>query len=281
MSGTPFSFTELTDTSHATGREPAADVRQGDGVEHAIVRSGSSEFKPLLSQAPETAESEYRYTADDLARAAQEAKQDAIRETEAALRKAFEDDAAKRRTDILASIKHQLERQDKTIEQEFVQLASISQELAVALTRAVIPKAIECYPLGDVTELIKSAMRRLATEPSIELRLAPNLVERGDDLLADLVEEAGFSGDIKIVADPDLGNGDVELRWHGGVIDRRVDRLQAEALGLVDHLLEVTPKDKMDDAGATATVRTEPEDVIGSPPPRSTGDPLMNEPDDE
>ena len=158
------------------------------------------------------------------------------------MRSAMANDIEQRRCDMLVAIKDQLERHGSVFEEELARLASISHRLAVALAKAVIPRAIERQPLADITDLLKVTIAGLVAVPAIELRLHPSQVGSGEVLMADLAKDASFAGEVTTIPDPGLGEGDAELRWRSGVASRRLSRLQAEALDLVDRWLEDLPE---------------------------------------
>jgi len=228
------------------------------GAERDTYRSGLIEFRSSGSRPRKKPESERLYTAQDMTRAVDDARRGTALETETAVRQAMANDIEQRRCDLLAAIKGQLEQHRSAFEEELAWLAGASQGLAVALAKAVIPRALERQPLIDITDALKVTLARLTTEPSIELRLSADLVEAGEAFLADLAKESGFTGEITTVADPTLGAGDAELRWQGGAVDRRVDRLQAEVLGLVDHWLQ-EPPDVTDDEALGPCTPSAPE----------------------
>ncbi len=114
--------------------------------------------------------------------------------------------------------------------------------LAIALAKAVIPRAIERQPLVDITDLLKLTITGLAEAPAIELRLHPSHVESGKALMVDLAREVGFAGEVTTASDPGLAEGDAELRWKSGAVSRQVRRLEAEAIDLADRWLKNLPK---------------------------------------
>lgn len=235
MATTPFPFAEL-----------AADGSTSDLHDR---RPDAMAFTVFGSDAGKEVEPARRYTEDDLAQAVDEARRATALTVEAELRETMTNDVEQRRCDMLAAIRDQFEQQTAMFDERLTRLAGASQQLAVALAKAVLPRAIERQPLVDITDALKATLVRLASEPSIELRLPPDLVAEGTTLLADLAKDVSFKGEVVTIADPALVKGDVVLRWKGGAVDRRMDRLEAEALDLVDRWLHA-PSGLTDDDGA-------------------------------
>lgn len=200
------------------------------------------EFKLLGLDSQNAAKLDCLYTENDLARAVDDAKRATALETEAAVRSVMADELEQRRCDMLVAIKSQLKQHVSAFEAELGRLAAVSQGLAVALAKAVIPRAIEHQPLVDITDVLKVTIAGLAAVPAIELRLHPSQAESGGVLMAKLTEDAGFAGDVTTVPDPALGEGDAELRWRSGTASRRLDLLQDEALKLASRWLQQCPE---------------------------------------
>lgn len=241
ITAAPFPFMNLAAGQRPEELAKAHDERPGDDAGRGGGRNGKMAFTPFGPDPQAASESGHLYTADDLAKAVDEARRLAGEETEAELRVAFADDLERRRVDLLGAIRDQLDRHQSAFENEIKRLAGLSQGLALALGEALIPRALEKQPLADIGDVLRVTLSRLANEPSIELRLPASLIESSAALLDDIAKETGFPGEIVTIADAALGPADVELRWRGGVVERSADRLQAEARDLVERWLRDVP----------------------------------------
>ena len=270
MTVTPFSFNELgKPSSNQVGadRSGQMDHQNAEGINYcAHLRDFG--FKELPSK--KEAEPETLFTAEEMAAAVDEACRTTASEVEAELRAAMAADIDKRRCDILAAIRDQVEWHKSTFEQEVARSADISHQLALSLAQAIIPKALERCPLDDINEALRSALAQLTAEPSIELRICPDLAEFGMDVLSDLARDTGFAGEAKVIADPALGEGDIELRWKGGAMDRRLHRLQDQASNLVNLWLgDDSPASHDEAAEAVVAPSGTDIDIDQSPPPNA------------
>ena len=268
----PYPFADLADckpekTSNGPRRGgSASEAGSSDQSPHAMrftvfgPTSSKEEEPPLV------------HTAEDLARAVEDARRTTALEVETEIRSTMTDEIEQRRCDMLAAINEQLGLHKSAYEQELVHLAGASQRFAILLARAIVPRAVDRCPLVDITEPLKSTLARLVTEPSMEMRLPPDLFEEGTKLMADLAEEVGFKGELTIVADPSLGKGDARLRWRGGRIDRHLDCLEQEVLELVDRWLE-EPVEADDDGPPKPCMISEPQEAsIGDDAPDKAND---------
>ena len=196
-------------------------------------------FSPFGTE-PEEA---FCHTDDDLREAVETAKRTTAIEVEATVRKMMADDINQRQCDVLNAIKVQLTEQREAFDRELVAIARASQELALAMVKAIVPRAIDQQPLADVTDHLKNTIMQLHTPTSIDVRLAPELVDLAQALLSEVAVEARFKGRIDAVPDPDLALGDATIHWKGGEVERRLDRIQAEVLNLVEQWLPAQPSD--------------------------------------
>lgn len=260
---TQFLYKDLGANARSQQVEELPSCESLASTKGSVAQSRPVNFTSWVSESGEETEPEHLYTAEEIAEAVDDARRAASAETEARLRAELAGEIEQRRCEILATLSHQLEEQKSTFDNELVRYAVVSQRLAVMLARAAIPRALENYPFADITELLKASMMRLASEPSIELRLSPNLIESGEAILADMAREVGFVGEFEVVADPALGSGDVELRWQGSKIDCRVDRLYAETLAIANQWLN-DDVDKPSESGESLSAASRDQEVLSS-----------------
>ncbi len=235
---TPLPLKELTTKAISTPCENTPDHGMDQDDKMDVRHGRSMEFKNLGVDPRTAFEPDRLYTEEDLVRAVDDARRATAIETEAEVRSVMAEEIEQRRCDMLAAIKDQLERHGAAFDKEIDRLAAVSHQLAIALAKAVIPRAIERQPLIDITDVLKVTLAGLTAAPAMELRLHPSLVESGEVMIADLVQDTGFAGEVTTVPDPALDEGDAELRWKNGAVSRRPSRLQAEALELAEHWLK-------------------------------------------
>jgi flagellar assembly protein FliH len=166
----------------------------------------------------------------ELAAAVAAARSEGRTEAEAEIRAGLEH----RRTEALAAIAAGLAQGQAAFERTLAARAGASGELALALARALVPRALARQPLADVEAMLQEVVARLEGCPWLELRLAPDLVEAGRAALARAAAEAGYRGEIRVIADAKLAPGDARLEWQDGAAVRDLARLEAEASALVE-----------------------------------------------
>ena len=158
---------------------------------------------------------------------------------------------AARQAAALERIAAELGAHQAALDRAIAARASASRELALALARALVPRALERQPLADIEAMLRDLLIRLEGEPRLTLALPPALVEAVQRLAVQSAAEAGYRGELVVEADPRLGPGDARLSWPGGTAERDLGRLEREAVAVLDAwLLEVPteprPTDRQD-----------------------------------
>lgn len=238
----PFRFDDLQSHSESGGRSHAGGLTGPGPAGSADAQCRAMTFSPFDREGEDTSQKARRFTEEDMTRAVEEAKTATAARVEAAVRDAMANDILQHQQDVLSTIAEQLMAKSGAFEHELAAIARTGQMLAMAMVKAVIPRAIEREPLADIADLLQTTLDRLTTSPSVTVRLAPDLAEAGRAFLTEAASKARFAGDVEILADPDLALGDAVFSWKGGIVERRLDRLQEEVFDLVDHwLADETP----------------------------------------
>ncbi len=244
----PFSYTEFTP------REPREPP---DGGPAAVARTVCA-FTPFAGETASDPGGERRHTDEDLEKAVEEARTRTAIEVEAAVREAVAAELQQRQCELLQAIADRLGERCDAFDRELSAIARASQRLALATATALVPRAIERYPLADIEDLLKTVLERLGTRSSLEIRIAPDLLEPTRALLAELKAQAPrLPADLETVPDTALAPGDLRLIWAGGEIERSLGRLQKEAIGLVEHWLDEPVPPPHEDAPPEATEAAE------------------------
>ena len=181
------------------------------------------------------------FSEDELARALEAARREASSETAATMRAELAASLEQRRAAALGAIAAQLEAAGAALERTPAARADASGELALALARALVPRALALQPLADVEAMLRSLVLRLEGQPWLEVGLPPALLAAGEAALARAAAEAGYQGELRIVPEPALGPGDARVSWHDGAAERDLARIEAEAVALVEAWLPDDP----------------------------------------
>jgi hypothetical protein len=268
-----FSFIELGTGPRSKKVDEAIARQHGHDRQIAEPAFGSEGFTPWVSEPDENAGPERLHTAEELARAVEEARQTAAAETEAAIRQAMADDIEQRRSELIQAIRTQLEAQSAAFDDKLEAYAHTAQRLAAALAKAVIPRALEKCPLMDITEILKATLARLSAEPVIDVRFSPGEADIGKAVLADIARDLGLSNDVVSAADSLVAEGSVQIRWQGGVIDHGWQVLYAEALSMIGHWLGEASESPAADDQMTDAVEPVPDPSMDNEGPADGSSP--------
>jgi flagellar assembly protein FliH len=162
------------------------------------------------------------------------ARAEAAAATEIGVRAELEAAMAARQTAALERIAAGLATLQAAFEQALAARAAASRELALALGRTLVPRALERQPLADIEAMLRDLLVRLEGEPRMTLALPPALFEAGRQTLGTIAAQVGYRGELTIEPDQTLGPGDARLAWRGGRAERDLVELERAATALVD-----------------------------------------------
>ena len=174
------------------------------------------------------------FSAEELAGAVALGRQEAAAETEARVRAEMLADLEHRQTEALRAIVEALTASQAALDRTLTARAGASRDLALAVARALVAKALARQPLADIEAMFREVVVRLEGVPWLDLRLAPDLVPAGQASLTRAAEQADYRGEIRVTPDARLGPGDARLIWQDGSAERDLARLEDEVTALVE-----------------------------------------------
>ena len=174
------------------------------------------------------------FSEEELARALEAARREVSLESAATVRAELAASLEQRHTEALGAVAAQLAAAGSALERTLAARVNASRDLALALARALVPRALGLQPLADVEAMLHSLVLRLEGQPWLEVGLPPALLAAGEAVLARVAADAGYQGELRVVPEPGLGSGDARVRWHEGAAERDLARIEAEAVALVE-----------------------------------------------
>ena len=92
-------------------------------------------------------------------------------------------------------------------------------ELAVAISRKLVPELLQREPFGEVAALATECFRQLSAAPHVVVRVNDTLHETAKRELEEIARTRGFDGRLVVIAEPEIAVGDCKIEWaDGGVI---------------------------------------------------------------
>ncbi len=219
----------------------------------------------LPRAAPEPPPPSPTFSEEDLRGAVEAARREAGAAAEAAVRSEMLASLEHRQAETLSAISERLAASREVLERTLAARAGASRDLALAVARALVAKALARQPLADIEAMFRELVVRLEGMPWLELRLPPGLLDAGQAALARAADEADYRGELRVIPDARLGPGDARLIWQDGAAERDLASLEAEVGALVDAWLPAAGSragHPTSTAAAVAGAETRPAKVI-------------------
>jgi flagellar assembly protein FliH len=189
---------------------------------------------PPPEAAPEPPSPPPTFSEEELSAAVEAARQEAYAAADARVRTEMLASLEHRQAEALTAISERLAASQEAIDRILGARAGASRDLALAVARALVAKALARQPLADIEAMLREVVVRLEGLPWLELRLPPSLVDAGQAALTRAAEEADYRGELRVIPDARLGPGDARLIWRDGAAERDLARLEAQVTALVE-----------------------------------------------
>ena len=119
--------------------------------------------------------------------------------------------------------------------------------VALAVIRKLFPETSRRHGLTEVAGVVEEIIGRLIDKPKLSVRVSESLRSELAEKLTAIAEAHGFAGQISVVGDSTVAEGDCRLGWAGGgatrdsaAIWREIDAAVGRILGPID-LLDQPP----------------------------------------
>ncbi|MEQ9642708.1 MAG: FliH/SctL family protein [Alphaproteobacteria bacterium] len=145
-------------------------------------------------------------------------------------------------------------------------------QIAVKAASRLAPALIARQPLAELSEMVADCLRQMPTEPRVVIRVAEPLVESLEAQIAELGRAAGFAGQLVLIGEPDMAQGDARVEWADGGAERNLGALQADIEAAVDRYCRA----QHDLAQRTTAPPPVPEPAPRNEPPAAI-EPLAND----
>jgi len=140
--------------------------------------------------------------------------------------------------------------------------------VAVGITRKIFPTLHERHGLEEIERMVVMAVERILDDPKIVIYVNGDLAAALEERVAGLATEAGFKGEIEIVAAEGLPAGDCRVEWTGGGAVRDLGELWQEIDEIVERNLAGTAE------SAEETTPEESAESVKAPIEASVDDPV-------
>jgi flagellar biosynthesis/type III secretory pathway protein FliH len=201
--------------------------RDFDALSETVIYAKMDALDPEPAPAP--APLAIGHSDEELAAACAEAREAGRR---AALAEAAASEAA-RSAASLTAIERQLQAAADASRQGNDEVLAAATAIAVALCRKFLARSWRAAADEEISQLLAALLPRIADEPRLTVRVAPEQAEAIAAQLAGVAAAAGFAGTLTVLPDCAVPGGDCHLDWNNGGLIRSQDRLWAEVDGLL------------------------------------------------
>lgn len=115
--------------------------------------------------------------------------------------------------------------------------------VAADLVRRMMPALVERGGIAEIEAVLEDALRRMLDEPRVVFRVPDAMLEIIQPRIAEMSGKAGYSGDVVLLADDQMGLSDCLVEWADGGAERNVERLWSEVEEVLSRTLDAQPID--------------------------------------
>ena len=107
-------------------------------------------------------------------------------------------------------------------------------QLALAMARKLAATALEMHPHAEIEALITECMEACREQPRIVIRLSQKQYEPLAEKIEELKQHNGFTGEVIVIGDDEIDDGDCLVEWPDGGAERR----SAQVSGAIEKLVQ-------------------------------------------
>ncbi len=152
--------------------------------------------------------------------------------------------------DTLIALGKQLAASGAAREAALERIEAGAVELCAGLLRKLFPTLQQRHGLGEIEGLLRQALRTMADEPRVVVRLNDGLLGALQPCVDALAKSSGFAGRVVLVGDDMVAPGDCAIEWADGGAERLSDQLWADVDALIRRLAEARGEAAAPDATA-------------------------------
>ncbi len=128
--------------------------------------------------------------------------------------------------------------------QEAADAAIMENAISVAcgIARKVFPALNQQGALAEIERMAVMSLEKILEEPQVIIAVNPKLEAALNERLDTLTAQAGYKGEVRIIADDKVDPGDCRMEWSGGGANRDMDALWQEIDEIVERNLSGNPE---------------------------------------
>ena len=128
-----------------------------------------------------------------------------------------------------------------TLSERHKEWAETINKDAIKLTRVIMqklaPRMMKEWELHEIEQTIKEAFKFLSNEPRVLIRVSERAHEPIETEIARITSKAGFQGDIQVLGDQLINDGDCSICWDAGSLEKSLEETWSNIDKIIDNVL--------------------------------------------
>ena len=112
---------------------------------------------------------------------------------------------------------------------------------AIKLTRVIVrklaPRMMKEWEFHEIEDTIKEAFKFLSNEPRVIIRVSERAHEPIETEITRITSNAGFQGDIQVIGDQLINNGDCAISWDAGSLEKSLEETWSTIDKIIDNVI--------------------------------------------
>jgi flagellar assembly protein FliH len=124
-----------------------------------------------------------------------------------------------------ATIAQQIPQALATIRSDHDRREQAAIGAAIEIVKRLFPSLTAHHELTEIEGLVRECLTKLHDEPRVVVRIAESILDRTKPGIDSAASTAGFPGQVVIIADPTLADGEARVEWADGGAERDPESL--------------------------------------------------------
>ena len=112
---------------------------------------------------------------------------------------------------------------------------------AVKLTRVIMqklaPRMMKEWELHEIEDTIAEAFKFLSNEPRVLIKVSESAHETIESEITRITSKAGFQGDVHVIGDQLIKNGDCSVIWDAGSLEKSLEETWSTIDKIIDNVI--------------------------------------------
>ena len=112
---------------------------------------------------------------------------------------------------------------------------------AVKLTQVIMqklaPRIMKEWEFHEIRDTIEEAFKFLSNEPRVLIRVSERAYAPIETEITRIASKAGFQGDVQVICDHSINNGDCSISWDAGSLEKSLEETWSTIDEIIDNVI--------------------------------------------